>query len=169
MKTIHAHAMLDEIAEESQIFSAILADKETYTRDFVRLCQSHNFKRIYIVGNGSPGWASVALKYAANKILKVDATYSTSGLFLHHEGFDVSGVYKPEEMLLICPAESGRTKGRCSLPVRLASWGFLWFAPRWNRMAFLQQSPMWSSLSRAVASTVSPRRKAILRVSSFCC
>ena len=111
MKTIHAHAMLDEIAEESQIFSAILADKETYARDFVRLYQSHNFKRIYIVGNGSPGWASVALKYAANKILKVDATYSTSGLFLHHEVFDVSGVYKPEEMLLICPAESGRTKG----------------------------------------------------------
>ena len=111
MKSEHARDMLREIAEEAEIFAQILKNKEQYIKDFVELYKTHSFKRIYIVGNGSPGCASIALKYAANKLLQVDATYSTPGLFLHHEGFDPSGIYKSEDMLLICPAESGRTKG----------------------------------------------------------
>lgn len=111
MKSEHAQDMLKEIKEEASIFASILAEKEKYVSGFVKLFKSRNFKRIYLVGNGSPGWAAMTLKYAATDILKVDATYSTPGLFLHHDGFDVSGVYKKEEILLICPAESGRTKG----------------------------------------------------------
>lgn len=111
MKSEHAQDMLKEIKEEASIFASILEEKEKYVRGFVELFKSHIFKRIYLVGNGSPGWAAMTLKYAATDILKVDATYSTSGLFLHHDGFDISGVYKKEEILLICPAESGRTKG----------------------------------------------------------
>lgn len=111
MKSEHAQDMLKEIREEAAIFSSILAEKNKYIKEFTELFKSHNFKRIYLVGNGSPGWAAMTLKYAATDILKVDATYSTPGLFLYHDGFDISGIYKKEEILLICPAESGRTKG----------------------------------------------------------
>ena len=130
MKSEHARDMLREIAEEAEIFAQILKNKEQYIKDFVELYKTHSFKRIYIVGNGSPGCASIALKYAANKLLQVDATYSTPGLFLHHEGFDPSGIYKSEDMLLICPAESGRTKGPVLIPRRKES---RLRAVRWNR------------------------------------
>lgn len=104
-------AMFNEIAEESKIIRKILKEKDKYTSDFVNLFKTHEIKRIYIVGNGSPGWASVALKYAAVKILKADTSYSTPMLFLNHEGFDPGKIFAPEEMLLLCPAESGRTVG----------------------------------------------------------
>ena len=74
MKSEHARDMLREIAEEAEIFAQILKNKEQYIKDFVELYKTHSFKRIYIVGNGSPGCASIALKYAANKLLQVDAT-----------------------------------------------------------------------------------------------
>ncbi|MDE6950173.1 MAG: hypothetical protein K2P64_04560, partial [Lachnospiraceae bacterium] len=78
MKSEHAQDMLKEIKEEASIFASILAEKEKYVSGFVKLFKSRNFKRIYLVGNGSPGWAAMTLKYAATDILKVDATYSLS-------------------------------------------------------------------------------------------
>lgn len=111
MKTKNSTAMLKEIAEEAEIFSAILAKREEYTRDFVELFKANDIKRMYLTGCGSPGGACIALKYAAVKLLKVDATYSTPGLLNIHEGFNVAGVYEPDEMVLVCPGESGRTKG----------------------------------------------------------
>ncbi len=111
MKTENSKAMLKEIAEESGIFAGILADRESYTRDFVKLFQTHDIKRMYLTGCGSPGGACIALKYAAVKLLGVDATYSTPGLLNMHEGFNAAGNYAPENIVLVCPGESGRTKG----------------------------------------------------------
>ena len=51
------------------------------------------------------------LKYAAEKLLHVEATSSYPMLFNNHEGLNAGGNYKPDEMALICPAESGRSKG----------------------------------------------------------
>lgn len=111
MKTQYSTAMLHEIAEEPAIFSKILKDREKYTQAFVRLFEENDIKRIYLTGCGSPGWASMTLKFAATSLLKIDATYLSAALFNNHEGFNVSGLLSPQQMLLICPAETGRTKG----------------------------------------------------------
>lgn len=111
MKTQYSTAMLNEIAEEPAIFSEILKNREKYTGEFVKLMTSREIKRIYLTGCGSPGWAGLTLKFAATSLLKIDATHLSAALFNYHEGFNVSGTYTPEQMLLICPAESGRTKG----------------------------------------------------------
>lgn len=111
MKSKNAGAMLDEIAQEPGLFEGVLREKEKYTRDFVNLFLTRPIKRIYFSGCGSPGNVGLALKYAAIKLLKMESTMSYPMLFNNHEGFNVGGNYKPEEMLLICPAESGKTKG----------------------------------------------------------
>ena len=49
MKTKNSTAMLKEIAEEAEIFSAILAKREEYTRDFVELFKAHDIKRMYLI------------------------------------------------------------------------------------------------------------------------
>ena len=111
MKNPLSSIMLGYIKEEPALFRALLADRENLTRDFVQLFLTHDFKRIYFSGSGSPSHVSLVGKYAAVKLLKIEASYSYPGLFNYHEGFNIGGKYKPEEMLLICPAESGRTKG----------------------------------------------------------
>ena len=103
--------MLDEIAEESELFSYVLERKNYYTKDFVNIFLNNKIKKIYFLGSGSPSHLSTTLKYAAIKILKVEASCSLPSLFNNHEGFNISNAYRPNEMLLICPVESGRTKG----------------------------------------------------------
>ena len=51
------------------------------------------------------------LKQAAEKMVRNGASLEYSGWFQHHGNFNASGKYRTEEMLLICPAESGLTKG----------------------------------------------------------
>ncbi|NCU32503.1 MAG: SIS domain-containing protein [Candidatus Moranbacteria bacterium] len=103
--------MIDEIKEEPALFSQILEEKKRYTEGFVRLFTENNIKKIFFIGSGSPSHLSTALKYAAVKLLKVDAVSEFPSLFLYHDDFDPNNVYKPSEMLLVCPVESGKTKG----------------------------------------------------------
>ncbi|NCB41052.1 MAG: SIS domain-containing protein [Clostridia bacterium] len=103
--------MLDEINEEPELFLQILKDKKQYTEDFVRLFTENNIKKIFFIGSGSPSHLASALKYAAVKLLKIEAVSEFPSLFLYHNEFDLASVYKPNEMLLVCPVESGKTKG----------------------------------------------------------
>lgn len=105
------NVMLEEIMSEPGYFRECLERREELTGDFVKLFTSHRFRRIYFSGSGSPSHAGLVLKYAAEKLLNIEATYSYPMLFNNHEGVNVGGKYKPEEMVVICPAESGRSKG----------------------------------------------------------
>ena len=105
------NVMLEEIMSEPGYFRECLERREELTGDFVKLFTSHRFRRIYFSGSGSPSHAGLVLKYAAEKLLNIEATYSYPMLFNNHEGLNVGGKYKPEEMVVICPAESGRSKG----------------------------------------------------------
>ena len=103
--------MIDEINEEPALFSQILEKKTQYTDGFVRLFTENNIKKIFFIGSGSPSHLSAALKYAAVHLLKIDAVSEFPSLFLYHDAFNPGNVYKPGEMLLVCPVESGKTKG----------------------------------------------------------
>jgi len=111
LKSEKSGIMLDHILEEPVLVEKMIEDKERISHEFVELFKKHNIKRIYLSGTGSPYNVCLALKYAAVKILGVEASCSLPSLFVYHEGFNVNGCYKPDEQLLICPAESGRTKG----------------------------------------------------------
>jgi glucoselysine-6-phosphate deglycase len=106
----NAH-MIEEIAQEAGLFRHILAHREAYTRDFVELFTSRPFTRMVFVGSGSPSHLSATLKYAAASMLGVRADAYVPSLFVHHEGFRAACGAQPEETMLICPVESGRTKG----------------------------------------------------------
>ena len=103
--------MIDEIKEEPKLFSKILSEKKSYTDGFVRLFTENNIRKIFFIGSGSPSHLSLALKYAAVRLLKIEAVSEFPSLFLYHDDFDPGNVYKPNEMLLVCPVESGKTKG----------------------------------------------------------
>lgn len=110
MITENFYAMLNEIKEQPELLRQLYSRREELTADFVKLVTSHPIKRIYFTGCGSPLFVSKALIHAASKLLGAEASASPAMLFNHHEGFHTDA-FKPEEMLLICPAESGMGKG----------------------------------------------------------
>ena len=86
MKFKNRNVMLEEIRSEPYFFEICLDQKEKITRDFVGLFMSHSIKRIYFSGSGSPFNAGIVLKYAAEKLLNIEATCSYPMLFNNHEG-----------------------------------------------------------------------------------
>ena len=116
-------AMLDEIKEQPQLLAGLFARRASLTAEFVRMYRANRIKRIFFVGNGSPYYAGCTLSGAAVKLLHVDAEAVTAGYFNHHIGFSVPGCYRPEEVLLVCPAESGRSRGQVDAARRARALG----------------------------------------------
>lgn len=106
----NAH-MLREILEEASLFQDILNRREHYTEEFVHLACSRPLTRLIFLGSGSPSHACKTLKYAANELLGVRADAVIPSLFLNHEGMADPCGHPPDSTVLICPVESGRTKG----------------------------------------------------------
>lgn len=108
---MNENAMMDCIKAEPDVIKEILDNREYYCGDFVKHFMTHPVKRVYLSGHGSPYNAGVVVGFMMEKLLKVEAATSYPTLFMNHSGFNVNGMYSPEEMLVICPAQSGRTRG----------------------------------------------------------
>ena len=106
------HAMMEEIKEQSALLRSLYEGREALCADFAALYRKHRFKKILFVGNGSPYYAGYVLRFAAEALLGAEAEAVFAGVFHHHMGFDRSGRFRPEEILLVCPAESGHSRGQ---------------------------------------------------------
>lgn len=108
----HRYAMIEEIKEQPALLKQIFDNRKKLTEEFVALCKKHPIKKVLFVGNGSPYYAGVTLRFASEKLLKAEAEAVPAGIFHNHTDFNVSGKFAPEEILLICPAESGHSRGQ---------------------------------------------------------
>ena len=103
--------MIDEIRQQPDVLRSLVSNRASITADFVALMKRTDVRRIYFVGAGSPLYAAEVLRFAAIRLLGVDATAFPPSIFNAHVGFDLEHL-SPEQMLLICPAESGKSKGQ---------------------------------------------------------
>jgi glucoselysine-6-phosphate deglycase len=113
---MNEHAMMDYILEEPKLLQDIYDNKKEYCKEFVDHFLNHNVKRVYIAGQGTPYDAGMVIRFLMEMLLGVEVSNDYASVFDNHFVFNANGIYKPDEMLLICPAQSGRTKG----PVLLA-------------------------------------------------
>lgn len=131
MITDSFYAMLNEIKEQPFLMGELFSRRKEITRSFVELVTTHNIKRIYLTGSGSPLYVANVLKYAAIKLLGVEASTCPAMLFNYHDHFNTD-VYRPDEMMLICPAESGMGKGQVKAERVAKSLGIHVVCTTWN-------------------------------------
>lgn len=110
MKTAAHEIMLKHIAEEPLLIRSLLDNRKAVTEKFCDIFLKNKIRRAYFSGSGSPANACEVLRFFCEKLLKVEASYCIPTVFNHHFDFNTRD-YAPNELLLICPAESGRTKG----------------------------------------------------------
>ncbi|MCC8027578.1 MAG: hypothetical protein LIP16_20020 [Clostridium sp.] len=108
---VNEDIMLEYIKQEPDYLKELIKNKEAVSKDFVDFFLRHNIKRVYLCASGTPHYASVIIQYFLMKMLRIDATSSFPMMFNNHEDFNVNGVYGKDEIALLCPAHSGRTKG----------------------------------------------------------
>lgn len=110
------HAMMDCIMAEPELIRTLIAKRKLLSKAFVELFQKHSFKKLYFSGQASGIYIGMMLKPMIEDMLAIEVTVTNPAAFLDHERFNVNGVYQPDEMVMLCPAHSGSTKG----PVRMA-------------------------------------------------
>ena len=102
--------MLEHIAQEPVLIRELLDSRKKVTAEFCRVFQENQIRRVYFSGSGSPSNACEVLRFFCEQLLGVEASCLVPCVFNHHLDFNTRD-YSPDEILLICPAESGRTKG----------------------------------------------------------
>lgn len=107
-----AHAMMDEILEQPELLRQLVEQRELLTAPFVELVRTRRIRRVFFVGNGSPWYVGCTLMEAASELLGADASAVPAAYFNRHGGLHVPEVYAPDEVLLVCPAESGHSRGQ---------------------------------------------------------
>lgn len=140
MSTEISTVMLDEIREQPALLRSILDRRAQLTADFVKLYCETPIKRVFFVGNGSPYYVGCTLSGAAEKLLHADATAIPAGYFNHHGSFLVPECYKPEEVLLVCPAESGHSRGQVDAARRAQALGIRVMSTTLNPTGVLARS-----------------------------
>ena len=101
--------MIQNIYSESKYFQMILDNKNEILDKFVPIFKNRDIRRIYLLGHGSTSYATIAIKYLFVKFLGIDTSHDVATIFNHYEGFNKN--IDPKNVLLICPAATGRTKG----------------------------------------------------------
>lgn len=114
--------MLEHVVEEPAVMLRMLEGKDAVTEGFRELFLKNNIRRVYFTGSGSPANACEVLRYFCEKLLGVEATCLTPAVFYHHLDFNTRD-YRPEEILLVCPAESGMAKGTVRVAARAKELG----------------------------------------------
>ncbi len=108
--------MMRDILEQPQLMRRCAEMDETRIKEFVQLFKDHPFQHILFCGSGTVATAGYVLKHTVRNMLGVESTLSYSSLLLWHSDFLFPHQPPPRHSLLICPAETGYTKG----PVELA-------------------------------------------------
>ncbi|MCI8863063.1 MAG: SIS domain-containing protein [Lachnospiraceae bacterium] len=110
-------AMLRSICEQPDLIRNIYKNHGTICAPFVELFRSASIKKVYFSGQASGIFIGNMLKPFMERLLEVEAVVTNPSCFLQHEGFNVNHMYRPEEMVMLCPAHSGSTVG----PIRMAA------------------------------------------------
>lgn len=101
-----------EVEEQPALLRQLWETRDEWAGGLARLCRERDFARLLFVGNGSPYYAGQTLRFAAERLLGVNAESIPAAIFHNHAGFDASGRIDPREVVLVCPAESGHSKGQ---------------------------------------------------------
>lgn len=108
--------LLDTLKEIPYTLTAILEKREVISRDFISLFQKKKIKKIYFSGQASGIYIGLILKKFIEQHFEMEVQVVNPAAFLQNETFNVNGVYRPEELCMICPAHSGSTTG----PIEMA-------------------------------------------------
>ena len=108
---MNQHAMMQTISEQPALIRRLYENRKEITKDFVAFFQTHDIKKIYLSGHGAALNDSLWLEPFFEDILKVDTEVTNPTTFNYRGSFNVGGMYRPDEMLVMCPAQAGHTTG----------------------------------------------------------
>ena len=121
--TLTGPMMQDIMEQPERIRLEIHEYRQSITHGFVKLVLQQSFDRVVFCGSGSVATAAWVLKYAARKFLKTETEMLYSSLLVHHSDLRFPVEPLEDNLLLVCPAESGCTKGPVDLARMAAAQG----------------------------------------------
>ena len=109
-------ALLRAIADQPLLIRSLLKHKKELTEDFVQHFLTHSVKKVYFCAQASGTFVGNMLAPCMEQLLQVETEVCNPASFPAYFQFNINQLYKPDELLMLCPAHSGTTTG----PIRMA-------------------------------------------------
>lgn len=115
-ETNQEDAILQCVETEPMLVKRIFDQRGEVCKNFVSLFLEKDIRKVYFSGQASGIFVAKMLQPFMEKLLKVEVSVTNPAYFNQYETFNINQIYKPEQMVMLCPAHSGTTTG----PIQMA-------------------------------------------------
>ena len=117
-------SMIGHIKDTPRVLKKAYDLRNEYMGDFVKAFVEHDFKKVYFLGSGTSHNVSMVIRNIFVELLHIEGIACEPTIFTHHEHINPSGVYKKEEICVICFSQHGDSISTCEAAKRAADEGY---------------------------------------------
>lgn len=100
-------SMIGHIKDTPRVLKKAYDIRSEYMSDFLRAFTEHDFKKVYFLGSGTSHHAALVIRNIFVELLRVEGVACEPTIFTYHEHTNPSGVFKKEEICVICFSQHG--------------------------------------------------------------
>ncbi|HPX32069.1 MAG TPA: SIS domain-containing protein [Erysipelotrichaceae bacterium] len=100
-------SMIGHVKDTPRVVKKTYETRNSYMTEFVNAFVNHDFKKVYFLGSGTSHNVSLVVRNIFVELLNVEGVACPPTIFTFHEKVNPNGVYKKEEICVICLSQHG--------------------------------------------------------------
>lgn len=106
-------SMIGHVKDTPRVLRKTYDIRDQFMTDFVNAFVSHDFKKVFFLGSGTSNHVSIVIKNIFTKLLHLEGVAVPPTYFKNHVDPNPSGVFKKEEICVICFSQHGDSISTC--------------------------------------------------------
>ena len=106
-------SMIGHVKDTPRVLMKTYQIRQEFMTDFVNAFMQHDFKKIYFLGSGTSNHVSIVIKNMFVKLLHIEGVAIPPTHFKNHTDPNPAGVFKKEEIAVICFSQHGDSISTC--------------------------------------------------------
>lgn len=100
-------AMLGYIRDQGRALLDTFDNRSVYCEPFIKVFESRDIRKVYILGSGTSYHASLAAKHYFEKYLQTEVEVLIPTSFTNYTSININGIYRKDQILAIGISQSG--------------------------------------------------------------
>lgn len=122
--TVEKLSMIGHVKDTPRVIKNAYNNRNEYMNSFVEAFVNHDFKKVYFLGSGTSHHVSWVIKNIFVDMLSIEGVACEPTIFTHHEAEKQSGLFKSEEICVICFSQHGDSISTCEAAKKAKELGF---------------------------------------------
>ena len=106
-------SMIGHVKDTPRVLKKTYEIRDQYMTDFVNAFVEHDFKKVFFLGSGTSNHAAIIIKNIFVNLLHIEGVAVPPTYFTNHVDPNPAGVFKKEEICVICFSQHGDSISTC--------------------------------------------------------